>query len=112
LGTRFLQPGSHRATGLGEPAISDDTDRRLAALIAERKWPVWSEPVRAGDATFHSGGTLHSAGANRSDRVREVFTVIYFAAGTRASQPPTTINESTLRFSFSASVPARRQRAS
>jgi ectoine hydroxylase-related dioxygenase (phytanoyl-CoA dioxygenase family) len=87
MGPMCFASGSHRATGLGELAISDDTDRRLTALIAARKWPVWSEPVRAGDATFHSGGTLHSAGANRSERVREVLTVIYYAAGVRASQP-------------------------
>jgi ectoine hydroxylase-related dioxygenase (phytanoyl-CoA dioxygenase family) len=43
--------------------------------------------VRAGDATFHAGGTIHSAGANNSDRTREVLTVIYFAAGTPAAVP-------------------------
>ena len=43
--------------------------------------------MAAGDATFHAGGTLHSAGANRSNRVREVLTVIYFATGTRAAAP-------------------------
>ena len=43
--------------------------------------------MRAGDATFHAGGTLHAAGANRSDRVREVLTVIYYPDGTRAAEP-------------------------
>ncbi len=68
--------GSHRASGLGELAISDDTDRRLDALIAERRWPVWSAPpMRAGDATFHAGGT----------RAVEPATPLLF--GVRASRP-------------------------
>ncbi len=87
LGPMRFASGSHRAQALGDLAISDDVDRRLASLIAERGWPVVCAPLRAGDATFHAGGTLHSAGANRSDRVREVLTVIYFANGTRVAEP-------------------------
>ena len=87
MGPMIFASGSHRADGLGELAISDDTDRRLASLIAERGWPVVTLPLRIGDATFHAGGTLHSAGANRSPRVREVLTVIYFANGTRVAEP-------------------------
>ena len=88
MGLMRFASGSQRARDLGDLAISDETDRRLDALIAERRWPVWHSPMlRAGDATFHAGGTLHSAGANQSDRTREVLTVIYYAAGTRAARP-------------------------
>jgi ectoine hydroxylase-related dioxygenase (phytanoyl-CoA dioxygenase family) len=87
MGPMTFASGSHRAKGLGDLAISDDVDRRLAAVIAERHWPVVKCPIRMGDATFHAGGTLHSAGANRSDRTREVLTVIYFANGTRVAEP-------------------------
>lgn len=87
MGPMIFASGSHRAHDLGDLMISDDTDRRLAKLIADRGWKLWMQPVRAGDATFHAGGTLHSAGANRSNRTREILTVIYFAAGTRVAQP-------------------------
>lgn len=87
MGPMRFASGSHLATDLGELAISEENNRRLEGLIAERGWPVWSASVRAGDATFHAGGTLHSAGANRSGQVREVLTVIYYAAGTRAAIP-------------------------
>ena len=87
MGSMIFASGSHRASRLGDLMISAETDRRLMSIIRERAWPVWSEPVRAGDATFHAGATLHSAGANRSDRVREVLTVIYFASGTRVATP-------------------------
>lgn len=79
--------GSHRATEVGNAGISEVNDRKLAALIEERGWPVATGPLAAGDATFHLGGTLHSAGANTSRNVREVLTVIYFADGARAAEP-------------------------
>ena len=46
--------------------------------------------MKAGDATFHAGWTIHSAGGNASETVREVMTVIYFADGARICEP---INE-------------------
>ena len=87
MGPIIFASGSHRAENLGDLAISEATDARLESLIHERGWPVSSSPLAAGDATFHSGGTLHSAGANRSRNTREVLTIIYFAAGTRAAIP-------------------------
>lgn len=87
MGPMVFASGSHRATGLGDLAISEDTDRRLAALIEDRGWKIATSPVRAGDATFHYGGTLHSAGANTSTRTREILTVIYFANGVKAARP-------------------------
>ncbi len=41
-----------------------------------------SQPLNAGDATYHSGLTFHGAGANRTDSIREGMTVIYIAEGT------------------------------
>ncbi len=79
--------GSHRATSIGNAGISEGIDRKLAALIEERGWPVATGPLAAGDASFHLGGILHSASANTSDRVREALTVIYYADGTRAADP-------------------------
>ena len=87
MGPMILASGSHRATGLGDLAISEETDHRLEEAIARHEWPLRSEPVAAGDATFHLGATIHSAGANESDRAREVLTVIYYAAGTRVAEP-------------------------
>lgn len=87
MGPMIFASGSHRARNLGDRMISADTDRRLAKLIVERGYTIASAPVRMGDATFHLGGTLHSAGANRSPHTREVLTVIYFANGARVAQP-------------------------
>jgi ectoine hydroxylase-related dioxygenase (phytanoyl-CoA dioxygenase family) len=86
MGPMFFASGSHLAKDL-QIAISESTDQQLEALIKQRGWPVATGPVRAGDATFHSGGTLHSTGPNRTSVTREVLTVIYYAAGTRVAEP-------------------------
>gem|GEM_PF-5045839 len=42
-------------------------------------------PLRAGDATFHSGWTLHRAAPNPTSILRPVMTVIYLAEGARVT---------------------------
>lgn len=49
--------------------------------------------MAAGDATFHSGWTLHRAPGNVTDRVREVMTVIYYPDGTRVATPKNRFQE-------------------
>jgi len=38
-------------------------------------------PLKAGDATYHSGLTFHAANANNTNEVREAMTIIYFEDG-------------------------------
>ena len=79
MGPIAFATGSHRDRI--DLAISE------GATIDERRWSIARCPIRAGDATFHLGATLHSAGPNHSTRTREVLTVIYFAAGTKVATP-------------------------
>ena len=87
MGPMMFASRSHRATQLGDLAISATTDERLARVIEERRWPIASTPVKTGEATFHLGGTVHAAGANRSRVTREVLTVIYYDASARVAEP-------------------------
>jgi ectoine hydroxylase-related dioxygenase (phytanoyl-CoA dioxygenase family) len=81
MGLMRFASGSHRAGGAYR-AIDDD------AHPDESRLRIWSAPpMRAGDATFHAGGTLHSAGANHSGRTREVLTVIYYADSAHVAEP-------------------------
>lgn len=43
--------------------------------------------MAAGDATFHSGWTLHRAPGNVTDTTREVMTIIYYPDGTTIAEP-------------------------
>jgi len=80
--------GTHRMGDLSGLAISDASEDSLAALVEDKALACHTyETVRAGDATFHAGWTLHSAGPNPTDRVRPVMTVIYMADGMRAVEP-------------------------
>lgn len=86
VGSMTFASGSHALGYLGAPGISKEGDRTLAGTIAERGLPTRSYgAMRAGDATFHGGWTLHSAGRNPTDRLRTVMTVIYYADGARVA---------------------------
>lgn len=87
MGTMSFAHGSHTKGALIDMAISEESHKAYADLIASQKYPVASYDVAAGDATFHSGWTIHSAHANNSTTVREVLTVIYYADGARVAQP-------------------------
>jgi ectoine hydroxylase-related dioxygenase (phytanoyl-CoA dioxygenase family) len=87
MGPMTFASGSHRAGELGPLPISEETDARLARVVEERRFSLVSTPLRAGDATFHSSRTLHSARPNLTASRREVMTVIYFADGTRVCEP-------------------------
>ncbi|HEX8550444.1 MAG TPA: phytanoyl-CoA dioxygenase family protein [Abditibacteriaceae bacterium] len=88
MGTLRFASGSWKDGYLGEFGISDESDRVFEKLVADNGYRL-QEPqaMRAGDASFHSGWTLHAAPGNASPDMRSVMTVIYFADGTRVTRP-------------------------
>lgn len=68
-------------------AISDASNAEYERIVRERGLPIAQAPMRAGDATFHSGWTLHMAPGNRTQTMREVMTIIYYADGATISEP-------------------------
>jgi hypothetical protein len=89
MGAMTFASGSHQDGPLSGELISDASDAEYEQIIAERGFPIVQMPaLRAGDATFHAGWTLHGAPGNASlDQTREVMTIIYFADGTRTIHP-------------------------
>jgi ectoine hydroxylase-related dioxygenase (phytanoyl-CoA dioxygenase family) len=88
MGTLTFASGSHQEGYLGKLPISEESDAVFEAFVAERGFQLaQGQAMAAGDATFHSGWTLHAAPGNDSDRAREVMTVIYFADGARLIEP-------------------------
>ncbi|EWT02227.1 phytanoyl-CoA dioxygenase [Intrasporangium oryzae NRRL B-24470] len=80
--------GSHVDGPLSDIGISDASEEHFDRLVADRGLHV-DEPVamRAGDASFHSGWTVHRALGNTASRMREVMTVIWFADGLSVLEP-------------------------
>jgi ectoine hydroxylase-related dioxygenase (phytanoyl-CoA dioxygenase family) len=88
MGPMVFATGSHRMEGWVPRAISEQTHAALDEEIRRRGLGVGGgEALSAGDATFHSGRTVHAARANLSTRRREVMTIIYFADGARVVEP-------------------------
>lgn len=106
MGTLRFASGSHTAGYLGEFEISDQSDRVFEQIVAERGYRVSEpQPMRAGDASFHSGWTLHAAPGNASTTMRSVMTIIYFADGTRVTKPDHKNREDDLRAWFPGVAP-------
>lgn len=86
IGGMVFADGTHALGNLSEEVIGDASQRFFDELTHERGWHLSTHgPFAAGDATFHSGWTLHSAPANDTDTMRAVMTVIYFADGARVT---------------------------
>jgi ectoine hydroxylase-related dioxygenase (phytanoyl-CoA dioxygenase family) len=88
MGTMTFASGSHREGFLGHMEISDKSEEVFTNFVRDRGYRLTSAgAMKAGDATFHSGWTLHSAPGNATDTMREVMTIIYFADGTMIMEP-------------------------
>jgi ectoine hydroxylase-related dioxygenase (phytanoyl-CoA dioxygenase family) len=79
MGPIVFASGSHREIF--------DQDLSISSGFEPHGYPIVTTALRAGDATFHHGSTLHAAGPNHSSRTREVLTVIYYAADARVAAP-------------------------
>ncbi len=78
-GCLYFLPGTHKI-GLEEYVDIFKSPHMPERL---RDMPKVDQPLKAGDATFHSGLTFHGARANQTDRMREAMTIIYFEDGIR-----------------------------
>lgn len=106
MGTMRFARGSQSLGYLGPLNISDDSEVRLKALIAQKGYEVvGAGDMAAGDATFHDGWVLHGAPGNASDTTREVMTIIYFEDGARISPPDSPQREQDLKVWFPGLAP-------
>ena len=88
MGMLTFASGSHNAGFVENVAISDKSEAMLEKFIKDKGLQVrHAKNMKAGDATWHYGWTLHSAGSNKSAVTREVMTVIYFADGAKVTAP-------------------------
>lgn len=83
MGALRFATGSHRSPFLDEQGITEDAMSYFDQIIADRGFPVGTQPMQARDASFHAGWTLHSASPNGGEYAREVSAVSYYADGAR-----------------------------
>jgi len=87
VGSMSFVDGSHLGRDVGAGQISDESDRTIEDSIAAGNRSITTHgALKAGDATFHKGWTIHSAGQNPTAAMRPVMTIIWFADGARITE--------------------------
>ncbi|MBS1708440.1 MAG: phytanoyl-CoA dioxygenase family protein [Armatimonadetes bacterium] len=89
MGTMTFADGSHEQGFVPiSQQISEASETFFDRYVSAKGFNLTSAgAMKAGDATFHTGWTLHKAPGNVTDRVRAVMTIIYYPDGTTISTP-------------------------
>lgn len=88
VGSMSFASGSHRDGDVAAGHISDASHKTIDEMVRTAHYPIVTYgAMAAGDATFHTGWTLHRAGPNDSVTDREAMTIIYVADGARITEP-------------------------
>ena len=87
MGSMSFASTTHKQGYISKLGISDESHQTLGEYVEAKGFEVMTYgAMNAGDATFHSGWTLHSAPGNPTDRTREIMTIIYVADGAVVSE--------------------------
>ena len=98
MGMLTFASGSHQSGFALNKEISDESEQDFDDIVAQKKYPVTrAEVMKAGDATWHYGYTIHKAPGNNSEKMREVMTIIYIADGAKITQPENEWQENDLK---------------
>jgi ectoine hydroxylase-related dioxygenase (phytanoyl-CoA dioxygenase family) len=88
MGMLTFASGSHLKGRVFDFEISDESEEEFDQYVKEHQFPITrATEMKAGDATWHYGYTIHNAPGNKSDKMREVMTIIYVADGARVTKP-------------------------
>lgn len=77
MGPLEFSSGSHTIVEGRELAISDESEAFLQKKLRVSDFEHVIEPFDLGEVSFHSGWVFHRAGANTTNAIRKVMTIIY-----------------------------------
>ena len=98
MGMLTFASGSHKNGSVFSYEISDESDSEFDNYVKEKNFEITrAKTMDAGDATWHTGFTIHNATGNKSEKMREVFTIIYIAENTRIQRPKNQWQENDLK---------------
>jgi len=76
--------GSHKKGYLGTSTPSEEAYNKFENRMHDKGFSIDSYgAMNAGDASFHSGWTLHASRRNTDDKMREAFVIVYYADGAK-----------------------------
>jgi ectoine hydroxylase-related dioxygenase (phytanoyl-CoA dioxygenase family) len=87
MGPLEFSAGSHRIVEGRELEIGDNSEAVLSKRLKIKDFNHAIEAFDLGEVSFHSGWVFHRAGANQTDQVRKVMTVIYMDKDMRLKAP-------------------------
>ncbi len=88
MGMLTFASGSYHSGFALNKEISDESEQDFEDIVSQKQYTVTrAEEMKAGDATWHYGFTIHKAPGNNSDKLREVMTIIYIADGAKIIRP-------------------------
>ncbi|WP_111683627.1 phytanoyl-CoA dioxygenase family protein [Winogradskyella tangerina] len=87
MGPLEFSAGSHKIKEGRELSISDDSENQIEKRLRVTDFEHVIEPFDAGEISFHSGWVFHRAGANTTDEMRKVMTIIYMDKNMTLKKP-------------------------
>jgi ectoine hydroxylase-related dioxygenase (phytanoyl-CoA dioxygenase family) len=84
MGMLTFASGSYVNGAVFNHEISDESETLFDDYVRDKQFDISrAKTMKAGDATWHRGFTIHNAPGNNSDKMREIMTIIYVADGAR-----------------------------
>ncbi|MBL7818958.1 MAG: phytanoyl-CoA dioxygenase family protein [Saprospiraceae bacterium] len=87
MGPLEFSAGSHVIVEGRELSISDDSEAKIQQKLRVTDFKHVIEPFDLGEVSFHSGWVFHRAGANQTNDMRKVMTVIFMDKDMILKQP-------------------------
>jgi ectoine hydroxylase-related dioxygenase (phytanoyl-CoA dioxygenase family) len=87
MGPLEFSAGSHTIVDGRELEIGDESEAFLQKKLRVTDFKHVIEPFDVGEISFHSGWVFHRAGANITDEMRKVMTIIYMDQDMRLKNP-------------------------
>ena len=87
MGPLAFSVKSHNFSFGRDLEISDESEVALKEALEKENFDHFVEPFDIGEVSYHYGWTFHHAGANNSDKVRAVMTIIYMDENIRLKEP-------------------------
>lgn len=87
MGPLEFSAGSQNLTTGRNKKISDESQALLESTLKESGFPHIIEAFDIGELSYHLGWLFHRAGANRTDKMRGVMTMIYMDKDMKLKSP-------------------------
>lgn len=87
MGPLEFSAGSHEIVAGRELEIGDESEVAIQQNLKVNNFKHVVEAYEPGEISFHSGWVFHRAGANTTDQMRKVMTIIYMDKNMRLKNP-------------------------